>query len=214
MGRVTDKAGIQSFEKLEFLGDSFLNYFVASFAMSLYPNFSEGELSKLRASIVGTEHLAQKSRALDLGSCLLFGKAESGLSYKDQNNILADAFEAVTAALLVDAGEARAKLWLEENFATDIKNYSSKSSSFDAKGQFQQWIQSIIGKPPDYRTISTSTHDGELIFEIGIFINQHVLAQATGKSKREASVKAAQIALELISNHFLTKEDILKYNDQ
>ena len=115
----TNKTGIYSNERLEFLGDAFLSFYIASESMLLQPELQEGELSRLRAIIVGTENLAQKSRELGLGACLLVGKAEINSTPNSQENVLADAFEAVTASLLIDAGEHITRKWLNKIFKDD-----------------------------------------------------------------------------------------------
>ena len=84
-------------ERLEFLGDAFLSFFIASEAMIEHKSLQEGDLSRLRAALVGTENLALKSRDLGIGDCLLVGKAEMNSNPQRRDNVLADAFEAVTA---------------------------------------------------------------------------------------------------------------------
>lgn len=206
-----DKTGIFSNERLEFLGDAFLNFFVASSSMFFEPLFHEGELSRLRAAIVGTENLALKSRELGIGNCLLVGKAEVNSSLNQFDNILADAFEAVTAALAIDAGEEKAKQWLSQVFQKDFQMGPETLIRFDTKGKVQQWIQSVLNQPPVYKTIGTVGTPQETQFIVAAFVGDYEIARATAKSKREASKKVAIKILDMIESNELTKEKMMNY---
>jgi len=208
-----DKTGILSNERLEFLGDAFLNFFVAASSMHYEPLFHEGELSRLRAAIVGTDNLAAKSRQLGIGNCLLVGKAENNaLALNQFDNILADAFEAVTAALAIDAGEEKAKQWLTTVFEADFQMGLETLGRFDAKGKVQQWVQSILNQPPVYKTIGTEGTPQETSFIVAAFVGSHEIARATGKNKREASKKVAAKILNMIESSELTKEKMMTYS--
>lgn len=207
----TNKAGIFSNERLEFLGDAFLSFYIASEAMLLQPGLQEGELSRLRAIIVGTENLAQKSRELGLGLCLLVGKAESNSTPNSQDNVLADAFEAVTASLLIDAGEQKTRQWLNQIFKKDLCMSQESLLNFDSKGKVQQWTQSIIGVPPTYKTIGTEGTPQDTLFIVAAFVGSTEIARASAKNKREASKKVAEKIVELIDSNKLTREVLLQY---
>jgi len=207
----TNKTGIFSNERLEFLGDAFLSFYIASESMLLQPGLQEGELSRLRAIIVGTENLAHKSRELGLGACLLVGKAEIGSTPNSQENVLADAFEAVTAALLIDAGEGVTKDWLNEIFKDDLNMNQEALLNFDSKGKVQQWTQSIIGVPPTYKTIGTEGTPQDTHFIVAAFVGNTEIARASAKNKREASKKVAEKIIELMQAKKLTREDLLQY---
>ncbi len=207
----TNKTGIFSNERLEFLGDAFLSFYIASETMLLQPGLQEGELSRLRAAIVGTENLAQKSRELGIGSCLLVGKAEINSTANSQENVLADAFEAVTASLLIDAGEQTARRWLNKVFAEDLNMGQEALLRFDAKGKVQQWTQSIIGIPPTYKTIGTEGTPQETYFIVAAFIGDIEVARASAKNKREASKKVAEKIIDLMESNKLTREVLMNY---
>ena len=207
----TNKSGIYSNERLEFLGDAFLSFYIASETMFLQPDLQEGELSKLRAIIVGTENLAQKSRQLGLGSCLLVGKSEAHSTPNSQENVLADAFEAVTAALLIDAGEEITRAWLNQIFKDDLNMNQEALLNFDSKGKVQQWTQSIIGVPPVYKTIGTEGTPQETYFIVAAFVGETEIARASARNKREASKKVAEKIIELMQSGELTSELLTKY---
>lgn len=210
----TNKTGIFSNERLEFLGDAFLSFYIASEAMILQPELQEGELSKLRAIIVGTENLALKSRELGLGSCLLVGKAETNSTPNSQENVLADVFEAVTASLLIDAGEQKTRKWLNQIFKNDLNMSQESLLNFDSKGKVQQWTQSIIGVPPSYKTIGTEGTPQETYFIVAAFIGNTEIARASAKNKREASKKVAEKIIGLIDSKILTREVLLQYGEK
>jgi len=207
----TNKTGIFSNERLEFLGDAFLSFYIASESMLLQPELQEGELSRLRAIIVGTENLAQKSRELGLGTCLLVGKSEINSTPNIQENVLADAFEAVTASLLIDAGEQKTRHWLNQIFKEDLNMSQESLLNFDSKGKVQQWTQSIIGVPPTYKTIGTEGTPQETYFIVAAFIGNTEIARASAKNKREASKKVAEKIIELMNLNKLTREELMKY---
>jgi ribonuclease III len=204
---------IQSNERLEFLGDSLLGAFVAIEAMIGQPALDEGSLSRLRAAIVGTENLSNKAEKLGLGKCLFLGKGESASGGGKSQNILADAFEAVTAALFIDAGEQVAWQWLLGLFGSDFLVAESTLADFDAKTRFQQWTQKIIGVPPSYRVIGTESTPESTEFIIAGFIGATEVARARGKNKREASKKVAVLMQDLVVSGQLTEERIKEMYD-
>ncbi|KAB8030848.1 ribonuclease III family protein [Fluviispira multicolorata] len=207
----TDKSGIFSNERLEFLGDAFLSFFVASEAMIEHRTLQEGDLSRLRAALVGTENLALKSRDLGIGECLLVGKAEMNSNPQRRDNVLADAFEAVTAALLLDAGEEKARAWLLKIFSEDLLAGKDTLLKFDAKSKLQQWTQGIIGVPPVYKAIGTEGTPQETFFIVAAFIGETEIGRASAASKREASKKVADKIVEKIECGELTKEMIVSF---
>jgi ribonuclease-3 len=210
----TDRAGIFSNERLEFLGDSFLNFFVACEAMSAYPKMAEGELSKIRAAIVSTENLAEKARALNLHDLLMFGRGEiakGGFQSERRQNILADAFEAVTAALMIDAGEVHAREWLGSLFAADLVVAERTLSDFDVKTRFQQWTQSVCGRPPVYKVVKTIATPQETQFVVAGFIGRTELARAAAVNKRDASKLVAAKMQKMFESGELTADLLKRY---
>ena len=176
-----------------------------------HKSLQEGDLSRLRAALVGTENLALKSRDLGIGDCLLVGKAEMNSNPQRRDNVLADAFEAVTAALLLDAGEDKAHSWLLKVFAEDLKAGQDILLKFDSKSKLQQWTQGIIGVPPVYKTIGTEGTPQETFFIVAAFIGNTEIGRATAASKRDASKKVAELIVEKIETGKLTKEMIISF---
>jgi ribonuclease-3 len=211
----TDKSGVFSNERLEFLGDAFLSIYVAMEAMVAHPDLQEGQLSKLRAAIVGTENLSTKADELGIGKILLFGKGEMQTTGAKKKNALADGFESVTAALLLDGGDEVARRWLGQVFSGDLLTARDTIAHFDAKTQFQQWVQSIIGSPPVYRVVGTISTHLETEFIVAGFIGDVEIARAKGSNKRDASkavaaqmqlmVESAELNADLIKSYFERK---------
>ena len=205
-----DKTGVMSNEKLEYLGDSFLSFFSALECMASHEKMNEGELSKLRAAIVGTENLSRKSRELGVGELLMMGKGEAQSSGQKRDNALADAFEAVAAALLLDGGLEAAKSWLLEVFASDLMVGKETLLQFDAKTRFQQWIQALVFRPPTYRVVGSTSTPQETEFLVAAFLGDVELARAPGRNKREASKKVAEILQTKVDSGELTEDYIKK----
>jgi ribonuclease-3 len=209
-----DKSQIFSNERLEFLGDSYLNFFVGCRAMSEFPEMSEGHLSKLRAALVGTENLAEKSRKLNLQNLLMFGRGEiakGGFRDDKRQNILADAFEAITASLLIDAGEQKAWDWLESMFAVDLLTAQQTLTEFDVKTRFQQWTQSICGKAPVYKLVKTISTPQDTQFVVAGYLGQTEIARASAANKRDASKAVAARMQKLADSGQLTEEQVRLY---
>ncbi len=209
-----DKRGVYSNERLEFLGDAFLSYFVAVESMIAHPGWQEGELSKLRAAIVGTESLAQKSKAIGMGDMLILGKGESMQAGHQRESILADAFEAVTAAMLLDAGSDATWAWLRGIFLQDVLLGNDILQKFDAKSRFQQWVQGIVGNPPVYRVIGTESTPEKTEFIVGGFLGRTEVARALAPNKRVASKIVAQKLVNMVDSGELTAEMVKLYSEE
>ncbi len=206
-----DKTGVQSNERLEFLGDAFLNFFVATEAMAAHPDLQEGSLSRMRAAIVGTENLAQKAQDCGFGELLLLGRGEQIAQGQKRCNALADVFESVTAALLLDAGVEGARAWLCNIFAADLLIAKETLVQFDVKTRFQQWTQGILGQAPVYRVVGTVATPGESQFIVGGFIGDIELARASAFNKRDASKLVAAKMQSLVDSGELTEAKLKAY---
>lgn len=205
-----DKSGLASNERLEFLGDSFLNFFVSVELMKRHADLNEGELSKLRAAIVGTSNLIRVANGLGLGRCLILGKGDLNDARSSNHSFLADAFEAVTAALLIDAGEEMARKWLLGCLENDLSGGAKLLHNLDAKSRFQEWLQAIVNVTPRYELVETEETEGGIEFVIAGFIFEEELARAKARNKREASRLVAHKLLALVESGELTREKIEK----
>ncbi|MFL2562514.1 MAG: ribonuclease III [Arenicellales bacterium] len=143
-------------ERLEFLGDSVLGLAVSETLFERYPEASEGELTRLRARLVRQATLATVARSIDLGKALQLGPSAGRSGGSDRASILADALEAVIAAVFLDAGFKISKEVTLSLFATEISNLKEGTIEKDPKTQLQELLQAGGTTPPDYQVTSTS----------------------------------------------------------
>ncbi len=186
-------------ERLEFLGDSVLSIVVSEFLFKKYGKLPEGELTQRRAALVRSHALASYARSLHLGDYLLLGRGEEKGNGRDKQSTLENAFEALLAAIYLDAGERgldeirRLLIPIVERELTE--NYSPIRN--DAKTELQQLIQQAEGDFLEYVTVSESGPDHDKVFEVEAHLNTNVIGRGRGKSKREAEQNAAREALRL-----------------
>ena len=182
-------------ERLEFLGDSVLSIVISDYLFKKEKNLPEGELTKLRANIVCEESLSEVAAQINLGEFLLLGKGEEATGGRERISILADALEAVIAAIYLDGGLEEAKRFIFEYMEQIIEN-SIKGKIFrdyktylqeilQSKGEQNIWYKLIEEKGPD--------HNKRFVMEVGV--NDEVLGVGEGKSKKDAEQVAAKNAL-------------------
>ena len=145
-------------EKLEFLGDAVLALAIADVLMSRFPEAREGDLSKMRASLVNAEVLARHARALDLGRRLELGKGEEKSGGRDKLSILAAAYEALLGAVYLDAGYEVARAVVEHHFATDVAAHLTLGLR-DYKTELQELTQRLFRETPTYTLVEESGPD-------------------------------------------------------
>ena len=192
------RGNTHSNERLEFLGDSVLSIIVADHLFSNYPNMPEGELTKLRASLVCEKSLCVFSRELGLGEYLLLGKGEDKNGGRERDSILADAFEAVLAAIYIDGGMDAAKKHIFNTVLRDLERHTDENSFKDYKTVLQEIIQRNPEETVSYTLIDETGPDHDKIFTVEVHLNSNVIGRGCGKSKKQAEQMAAQQALELM----------------
>ena len=182
-------------ERLEFLGDAVLGLTVASLLLEHFPDKQEGELSRLRASLVGEENLARMARALNLGQFLVMGKGERQTGGAERKSILADAFEALLAAVYQDGGLGAASRFVARLFIPLIDAVTSDVIGKDFKTALQELAQARFGAVPRYRldTVTGPPHDQR--FVVSVLLREEILGEGEGGSKKEAAQQAAMVAL-------------------
>jgi ribonuclease III len=184
-------------ERLEFLGDAVINLVVGHVLMTRYPFMKEGELSRMRASLVNEQELADFARALNLGDYLLLGKGESQANGQDKPSILADALEALAAAVYLDGGYTAAFEVLAAHFSTRLKDMPSPTAALDYKSRLQELVQLKMRITPQYQLIDEIGPDHDKTFRSRITIGE-LSAEGTGKSKKAAEQEAACNALAIL----------------
>ncbi len=182
-------------ERLEFLGDAVLELTSSEFLFANYSNLTEGELTKLRASIVCEPTLAMCTEAIHLGHFLLLGKGEDQTGGRKRKSILSDALEAVIGAIYLDGGFANAKEFIHKFILTDIE---SKQLFYDSKTILQEVVQ---GKHEQlsYVLLEETGPDHDKNFTVGVMIGDKQVSTGTGHTKKSAEQEAAYRALLLLA---------------
>lgn len=185
-------------ERLEFLGDAVLDFLVGAWLYNRFPEMAEGQLTRLRAALVGNHQLADFAREIDLGKSLRLGKGEDESGGRKRSALLGSAFEAFIGALYLDQGLPKVKEFVEPFLEEAVTRIISAHRDQDPKSKLQEWSQSLGFGTPNYRTISASGPDHDKVFEVEVSINGHVYGRGRGPSKQMAAKKAAQIAIETL----------------
>ena len=187
-------------ERLEFLGDSVLGTVTSEFLFAKYTKLPEGDLSHIRASLVQSQSLASYARKVELGSFLLLGRGEDNISGRGQQSILENAFEALVAAIYLDAGEnglACARKFVLPFIEESISKNNVRVGTLDPKTELQQLTTRADGILPSYFTVGESGPDHSKTFEVEARLGSNVIGRGIGRSKREAEQNAAKEALKL-----------------
>lgn len=187
--------GFKDNEILEFLGDAVLNLAISEYLINTYPFLLEGELSKIRSMLVNELALAEMARKIGLGSYLLLGSGEEMSGGRDKNSILANALEAVIAAIYSDGGLAQAANFIIKNFEEIIKESAERKITFDFKTELQELCQGQRLPLPVYKVAGERGPEHEKIFEIELLISDKLYGRGTGRSKKEAEQIAAEEAI-------------------
>ena len=178
-------------ERLEFLGDAVLELTSSEFLFTNYPDLTEGQLTKLRASIVCEPTLAMRTEALHLGDFLYLGKGEDQTGGRNRKSILSDAMEAVIGAIYLDGGFANAKEFVLKYIMTDIEH---KHLFYDSKTILQEVVQGEHEKL-DYVLLGETGPDHDKSFTVGVIIGEKQISTGTGHTKKAAEQEAAYQAL-------------------
>lgn len=189
---------IESNEKLEFLGDSILEFVSSEYLYLNFPKLKEGEMTKVRATVVCENSLYKIAKKHDFGKFLYLGKSEIVTGGNDRPAILADSVEAVIAAMFMDGGLEPAKKFIIENLAEEIEIASKNVGQKDYKTVLQEKLQIHGDVKIEYTIISEKGPDHDKTFEAEVKCNKKRLATGSGKTKKQAEMKAAEKALETI----------------
>lgn len=180
-------------ERLEFLGDAVLDLVVSHLLMDAAPERSEGDLSKLRGGVVSEPSLAEVALELGLGDWLFLGRGEEHSGGRRKPSVLADALEAVLAAVYLDGGFEAAFTVVRHLFEGKVRLVGEVGA-----GDFKTRLQELAAKrrlPVRYTVIAESGPDHDKVFEVAAVVGEEVVARATGKTKKEAEQRAAEAAL-------------------
>jgi len=188
--------GIESNEKLEFLGDSILEFVSSTYLFENYSHLKEGEMTKVRATVVCEKSLYKVAKMHNFSDFLYLGKSERQSGGEDRPAILADSVEAVIAAIYLDSGIKEAANFIVENLKEEIEIASKNVGLKDYKTVLQEKLQEHGEVEIKYTILREIGPDHDKIFEAQVECNQKKLAIGTGKSKKQAEMEAARKALE------------------
>ncbi|NIR32356.1 MAG: ribonuclease III [Gammaproteobacteria bacterium] len=189
----------RSYERLEFLGDAILNFVIAEILFKRFPQAGEGQLTRLRARLVRRESLAELAREVGLGTHLRLGGGELKSGGRDRESILADALEAVLAAVYRDGGLDACRDTIGRLFEARMRSVSPEDSSKDPKTRLQEYLQAMQRPLPEYTVVQTSGAAHRRAFTVRCRIEgllEEVIGH--GPSRRKAEQDAAARALELL----------------
>jgi len=183
-------------ERLEFLGDAVLGFVVGEMIYRSFPTLQEGALSKIKAHLVSSNMLGAKGRGLEIGRYLRMGAGEARSGGAEKVSLLADAFEAVVAAIYLDGGVPATEAFCRRVFGPEVDGINIGDLSFhDYKTTLQETAQGLGLPLPEYRVIEESGPDHEKAFLVELLWDGESFSQGSGPSKREAQRKAAKEAL-------------------
>lgn len=189
---------LQYNERLEFLGDSVLGFITADFLMRQYPDLPEGELTKLRASVVCEGALYEIARELGIPAEIKLGHGEELGGGRERPSILADATEALLGAIYLDGGIDAAREFVLRFIPKSVEKALKGGAFKDYKTMLQEIVQKNKQETLKYQLAGESGPDHEKRFTMEVLLNSNVLSTGTGKSKKEAEQMAAKKALELM----------------
>lgn len=182
-------------ERLEFLGDAVLDLLIGHILFHRYSTLQEGELTKLRASLVNEQHLAKMARDVDLGKFLALGKGEDCSQGRSKSSILSCAYEAVIGAIFEDGGYQAVAEFVARFFSPDIDGKKEELLIADAKSRLQEVLQEKHNEAPTYKVEAEEGPSHQKIFTVAVCFQEQILGTGQAGSKKEAEQKAAAAAL-------------------
>ncbi|MBI5184010.1 MAG: ribonuclease III [Nitrospinae bacterium] len=183
-------------ERLEFLGDSVIDLIVGDYSFKRFSNYSEGDLSKIRAAVVNEIDLAEIARRIGIGRFILLGKGEEQSGGESKNSILSNTFEAIIAAIYLESGLENTYSVIINIFKERIDDVGNSCHYRDFKSELQEFTQGRFNCIPSYRISSESGPDHEKVFEINVIIGGVIYGKGKGKNKKEAEQLSAKEALD------------------
>lgn len=187
-------------ERFEFLGDSVLGVCVSDLLVRKYITSAEGDLTKIRAALVNEKYLAGLARDLKIGECLLIGRGEENAGSRDKDSFLADAFEAVIAAVYLDSDFNKIKVFITKLIEPLLENDNLTVDYFDYKTALQELCHEKYKTTPVYQLVDSTGPEHAKMFEVKVIITNKLIQNGCGKSKKDAEKQAARMAWEMLKN--------------
>ncbi len=180
------------YERLEFLGDAVLELVSSDFLFQTHPEMPEGQLTKLRASMVCEPALAYCAKDLTLDSYIQLGKGEEATGGRYRDSIISDVMEAVIGAIYLDGGMEPARTYIHRFVLSDLEN---KQLFLDSKTNLQEYMQQNLKKEFHYRLVDESGPEHDKVFVVEVVMEEKVLGRGKGRTKKAAEQQAAYEAL-------------------
>lgn len=200
---VNENPGIAtSNERLEFLGDAILGFIIAEELYQRFPQFSEGEMTKLRSFLVRRDALSRIARAINLGNYLYLGRGEEASGGRRKPANLARALEAIIAAIFLDQGSTAARDFVLRLVDKELNKVLSQGIEPDYKSQLQELVQARHQQTPVYQVIEAVGPDHDRRFTVEVRVGDTILGRGSGKSKKAAEAEAARSALDQLPPNF------------
>ncbi len=182
-------------ERLEFFGDAIIEFFISEFIFNKHKDFPEGDMTKMRASMVCEPSLAACARYIDLGDYIIMGRGEEMSGGRSRDSIISDAFEALVAAIYLDSGWSSVADFIGEHLEKSLEN---EELFFDAKTRLQEIVQKTEGNVLRYEMVGEEGPAHNRTFEAVALLNDEEIGHGQGHSKKEAQQKAAMSAIKML----------------
>lgn len=197
-------ATTQHNERLEFLGDAVLGLVISESLVAMFPMYTEGELSKLKAGLISRVTLAKAAGRLALGQWLRLGRGEEASLGREKHSLLANALEALIGAVYLDSGLGSARTFIHRALATEfskLRDGTELSGGGDWKSRLQEWVHKHDGTNPRYCLAGEAGPDHQKVFSMTVEIRGHIMGRGEGGTKKEAEQCAAQQAFAKVSQN-------------
>ncbi len=191
---------VESNERLEFLGDSILQFLSSAYLYEHYTQMAEGELTNLRSRIVNTESLAEESARLGFGDFLLISKGEKS-NVSESRHLLANTFESVLGAIYLEKGILTCQKYLNKQLFHKVEKILESGQLKDFKSLFQEYAQEEFEITPTYKVMTEDGPDHQKSFVVGAYLRERLIATGSGTSKRNAQQEAAKAALQSLQKN-------------
>ncbi len=192
-------APFQSYERLEFLGDSVLGMVIAEALFKRFSPMGEGELTKTKANLVNVHTLSRISREIGLNKFVRLSDEEERAGGRERNSIVADCLEAVIGAIFLDGGIRAARKFIYHNFLENMDIILSDQALRNFKGELLELVQAHSVQSPRYEVIKTEGPDHNKKFTVAVFLNNTKLGTGSGHNKKEAEQHAARKGLQKLA---------------
>lgn len=185
-------------ERLEFLGDSIINFIVTDILYKEFPNYMEGQLSKIKAFITSGDFLYNKAKKMKIGHYIFLGRGEESTGGRNKRSLLSNTYEALIGAIYLDGGITKARSFIKKQLLKDIKVFGSGHIVFDYKAALQEFIHSKDKLLPKYNVEKVTGPDHNREYQVSITIGDRTFGPEKGKTKKEAEKKLAKRVLDEI----------------